>query len=193
MAIILKGAEVASVIKNTIKAETEALKERGICPALGIIRVGERPDDIYYERSVIKNSRDLGIDVKQYLFEDTVTQEALTDTIRNINTNNKVHGVLMFRPLPKHLDEYAVCQVLLPEKDVDGITDSSMIGVFTGKKQGFSPCTPQACMEILNYYGINCTGQKSGCRGQKSCGWKAGGYAAAWEKCYSNNMSYENS
>ena len=67
----------------------------------------------------------------------------------------------MFRPLPKHLDEEAACQALDPEKDVDGITDGSMVGVFTGQKKGFPPCTPQACMEILDHYGIDCAGKKA--------------------------------
>lgn len=83
------------------------------------------------------------------------------EVIHQVNQDDKIHGVLIFRPLPKHLDEAAVIQALAPEKDVDGITDGSMVGVFAGTKQGFPPCTPQACMEILDHYGIDCTGKKA--------------------------------
>ena len=82
-------------------------------------------------------------------------------TIDKVNKDDSIHGVLIFRPLPKHLDEAAVIKALSPEKDVDGITDGSMVGVFAGTKQGFPPCTPQACMEILDHYGIDCTGKKA--------------------------------
>lgn len=82
-------------------------------------------------------------------------------TIDEVNSNDGIHGVLIFRPLPKHLDEEAVVKALAPEKDVDGITDGSMVGVFTSTPQGFPPCTPQACMEILDHYGIDCTGKKA--------------------------------
>ena len=83
------------------------------------------------------------------------------DTIRQVNEDAGIHGVLIFRPLPKHLDEEAVIRALDPEKDVDGITDGSMVGVFAGREQGFPPCTPQACMEILDHYQIDCTGKKA--------------------------------
>lgn len=161
MATILKGTEVAAVLNERSKEQILRLNLQEIYPTLGIIRVGERPDDIYYEKSVMKSAAALGLKVKQYLFSEKVTQEELIHAIREINSDSGIHGVLMFRPLPRHLDEYAVCQALSPEKDVDGITDSSMAGVFAGRKQGFAPCTPQACMEILAYYGIDCNGKKA--------------------------------
>ncbi len=161
MAKLLKGAEVTAALNERTKQAIESLSSKGITPTLGIIRVGERPDDVFYEKSVIKNGSALGLKVKQYILEETVTQEKLLETIKEINEDANVHGVLMFRPLPKHLKEDMACQALSPEKDVDGITDSSMAGVFAGKKLGFPPCTPQACMEILDYYGYDCTGKKA--------------------------------
>lgn len=161
MAKLLKGAEVTAALNEKTKETIEALRSKGIVPTLGIIRVGERPDDVYYEKSVIKNGTALGLEVKQYILEETVTQEKLIGTIKEINEDSSIHGVLMFRPLPKHLNEDAACQALSPDKDVDGITDGSMAGVFSGKKLGFPPCTPQACMEILDYYGYDCTGKKA--------------------------------
>lgn len=161
MATILRGAQVTAALNEKTKQRIEELNKQGIYPTLGIVRVGGRPDDIYYEKSVIKNGNSLGLRVKQYILEETVTQEQLISVIDEINNDSFVHGVLMFRPLPRHLDEHAVCQALSPDKDVDGITDTSMAGVFTGRKQGFPPCTPSACMEILEYYGYDCTGKKA--------------------------------
>ena len=161
MAQTLLGKEVTAALNERIKADVEKLKAAGVNPTLGIIRVGERGDDISYERGAMKRCDTLGVAVKQYLLPADVTQEQLIATIEEVNKDDSIHGVLMFRPLPKHLDEEAACQALDPEKDVDGITDGSMVGVFTGQKNGFPPCTPQACMEILDHYGIDCTGKKA--------------------------------
>ena len=90
-----------------------------------------------------------------------VTQEELLNVIDIVNKDPQIHGVLLFRPLPKHLDAKVIENALLPEKDVDGMTDLSMAGVFTGREIGYPPCTPQACMEILDHYGIDCTGKKA--------------------------------
>lgn len=161
MAKLLKGAEVTAALNEKIKSGVEELKAKGVSPTLGIIRVGERGDDISYERGAMKRCETLGVEVKQYLLPADVTQEKLLSTIQEVNQDSNVHGVLMFRPLPKHLNEEEACQALDPEKDVDGITDGSMVGVFTGTKKGFPPCTPQACMEILDHFGIDCTGKKA--------------------------------
>ena len=161
MAQVLLGKEVNASLNERIKADAEALKAKGIQPALGIIRVGERGDDISYEKGAMKRCATLGVEVKQYLLPADVTQETLMATIDEVNQDDSIHGGLMFRPLPKHLDEEACCQALDPEKDVDGITDGSMAGVFTGQKKGFPPCTPQACMEILDHYQIDCKGKKA--------------------------------
>lgn len=161
MAQVLLGKEVNASLNERIKADAEALKAKGIQPALGIIRVGERGDDISYEKGAMKRCATLGVEVKRYLLPADVTQETLMATIDEVNQDDSIHGVLMFRPLPKHLDEEACCQALDPEKDVDGITDGSMAGVFTGQKKGFPPCTPQACMEILDHYQIDCKGKKA--------------------------------
>ena len=137
------------------------LAEKGIQPRLGIIRVGERPDDVSYERGATKRCETLGVEYEKFLLPADVTQEELMATLEKVNNDDKIHGILIFRPLPKHLDEAAVIKALKPEKDVDGITDGSMVGVFAGTKQGFPPCTPQACMEILDHYGIDCKGKKA--------------------------------
>ena len=118
MAQTLLGKEVTAALNERIKADVEKLKAAGVNPTLGIIRVGERGDDISYERGAMKRCDTLGVTVKQYLLPADVTQEQLIATIEEVNKDDSIHGVLMFRPLPKHLDEEAACQALDPEKDV---------------------------------------------------------------------------
>ncbi len=161
MARQLLGKEVTAVLNEKIKSRAAALKEKGVEPTLGIIRVGEREDDLSYERGAVKRCETLGVACKKILLPADVTQEVLMDAVRQVNEDNSIHGVLIFRPLPRHLDEEAVIRALDPAKDVDGITDGSMVGVFAGREQGFPPCTPQACMEILDHYQIDCTGKKA--------------------------------
>lgn len=161
MAKQLLGKEVTAALNERIMADVDKLKSKGVQPTLGIVRVGERDDDVSYERGAGKRCETLGVAYEKFLLPADVTQEELMATIDKVNKDDNIHGVLVFRPLPKHLDEAAVIKALSPDKDVDGITDGSMVGVFAGTNQGFPPCTAQACMEILDYYNIDCTGKKA--------------------------------
>lgn len=161
MARQLLGKEVTAALNERIKADVATLNAKGVKPTLGIIRVGERPDDLSYERGATKRCETLGVEYKKYLLPADVSQEELLKVIDEVNKDENIHGVLMFRPLPKHIDQTMVENALCAEKDVDCQTDASLGGVFTGKKVGFPPCTPQACMEILDHYGIDCTGKKA--------------------------------
>lgn len=161
MAKQLLGKEVTAALNERIKADVATLNAKGVKPTLGIIRVGERPDDLSYERGATKRCETLGVEYKKYLLPADVSQEELLKVVDEVNNDDNIHGVLMFRPLPKHIDQTLVENALAAEKDVDCQTDASLGGVFTGKKVGFPPCTPQACMEILDHYGIDCTGKKA--------------------------------
>ena len=161
MAKRLLGKEVTAALNERIKADAEALKAKGVNPTLCIIRVGENESDISYERGATKRWETLGVACEKSLLPEDVSQEELLATIDKVNKNDQIHGVLLFRPLPKHLDQSVIENALDPAKDVDCMTDGSMSGVFTGKNVGFPPCTPQACMEILDHYGIDCTGKKA--------------------------------
>lgn len=160
MAEIWKGALVTESLNKRIMKDVENLKEKGVSPTLGIVRVGERPDDLSYERTAIKRAQKLGVAIEKIVLPLDVSEKELKETIRGINLDNKIHGVLMFRPLPKNLNESLVCNTLIAEKDIDGITDLSMAGVYAGKDLGFAPCTPSAVMEILDYFGVNLSGKK---------------------------------
>jgi len=163
MAKRLLGKEVNEKLNARIMDQCQALKEQGVHPTLAIVRCGERPDDLSYENGATKRAEMLGVAVKKFVLSEDVTKEELLQVIDSINADNGIHGVLMFRPLPKHLkaEQDEICNRLDPRKDVDGMTDGSNAGVFMGKKLGFAPCTPAACMEILDHYGIDCTGKKA--------------------------------
>lgn len=161
MAELLKGAPVAEALNEKLIQKVTALEARGVTPSLAILRVGERGDDVAYEKGAIKRCEKVGVRVKQVVLPGDVSQDALIQTIRELNADPSIHGVLIFRPLPKHMDETLVCNTLAPEKDIDGITFGSNAGVFTGSPIGYPPCTPQACMEILDYYGIDPKGKKA--------------------------------
>lgn len=161
MAEILKGAPVTAALNENMTKEVACLKEQGIVPTLAILRVGERPDDLSYERGAMKRCETVGVEVRNVVLDADVSQEDFDKALTQLNDDDTVHGILLFRPLPKHLDgEKARC-MLKPEKDVDGCTDGSLAGVFTNTKVGFPPCTAQAAMEILNYYGVDCSGKRA--------------------------------
>lgn len=164
MAKLLLGKEVTDALNEKLMERTAALKERGIIPTLAIVRCGANPSDLSYEKGATKRAELVGVAVKKYELPEDVTKEALMATIDEINGDDSVHGVLMFRPLPKHLkaDQDEICNRLDPKKDVDCMTDLSNAGVFEGRKDlGYAPCTPEACMEILDYYGIDCKGKSA--------------------------------
>lgn len=161
MATLLKGAEVVSALNESIRSEVAALVSRGVAPTLAILRVGEKPDDLAYERGAVKRAETVGVAVRSIALPETVSQETLLAEIARINADDRIHGCLMLRPLPKHLDDELCRAALLPEKDIDGITEGSLTGVFTGTKRGFPPCTAQACMEILKHYGIDPAGKRA--------------------------------
>jgi len=159
MAKLLKGKEVSDALTGKLIEEVKSLGERHIIPTLAIIRVGSHGDDISYEKGATKRCETIGVQVKSYVLPETVSQQKLISTIETINRDQSIHGVLLFRPLPDHIDDMAVRAALAPEKDVDGITDVSMAGVYADTDMGFPPCTPKACMEILDYYGVDIAGK----------------------------------
>ena len=163
MAKRLLGKEVNEALVASLQARTAALREKGVVPTLGIIRLGENPSDLSYEKGATKRAEEVGVTVKNYILPETATKEEVLAVIDEVNADASVHGVLMFRPLPKHLkaDQDEICNRLAPCKDVDSMTHMSNAGVFEGQSLGYAPCTPAACMEILDHYGIDCKGKNA--------------------------------
>ena len=163
MAKQLLGKEVNEALVAALQARTAALEEKGVKACLGIIRLGENPSDLSYEKGATKRAEEVGVAVKNYILPETATKEEVLKVIDEVNADDSVHGVLMFRPLPKHLknDQDEICNRLAPKKDVDSMTHMSNAGVFEGQDLGYAPCTPAACMEILDHYGIDCKGKNA--------------------------------
>lgn len=159
MANLLKGKEVAQAINERSKKDVESLKAKGINPTLAILRVGEREDDLSYERGASKRCNEVGVDVKVVALPANVDKETFYKELDKLNNDSNVHGILVFRPIPKELDNELCRNSINPKKDVDGCSDSSLAGVFTNQKLGFAPCTAQAAIEILDYYNIDVTGK----------------------------------
>ena len=164
MAQKLLGKEVNEAIVADLQVRVAALQKRGIVPTLGILRVGENPSDLSYERGATAKAELVGVRIKRFVLPEDADKSQILSLITVLNADNTVHGVLMFRPLPAHLkdDQNEICNRLDPKKDVDCMTHLSNAGVFEGRSDlGYTPCTAAACMEILDHYKIDCTGKNS--------------------------------
>lgn len=158
MAEELRGAPVAKKLTEELAVRATALEEKGVTPTLAIVRVGEQPDDLSYERAALKRAEKVGFAVRQFVLPSDCTQEELMTAIDEVNRDVTIHGCLMFRPLPATLDETAACAALDPAKDMDGITVGSLYGVFAGRPTGYPPCTAEAVICLLEHYGYELRG-----------------------------------
>lgn len=159
-----KGAAVAQSLTERLQADITELKADGILPKLAVVRVGAREDDLSYERGLQKRFAKAGALVSVTELPETATQEQLDRCIASLRDDQTVHGILPFSPLPKPLSDARLRALLPPCKDVDGLSDGNAFCVYAGEKRagipGFPPCTPQAVLEILDYYGYDLSGKK---------------------------------
>ncbi len=159
MAELLRGNFVVEKISARSQTRTEELQAKGVTPTLALIRVGENSADGAYERGARKRAEAAGVAIRDFNFPETVTQPELLQAVENINNDSDIHGILLFRPLPKHLDEQAICNAISVEKDVDVATKESLAGVYLSAG-GFAPCTAQAVVEMLDAYEIPVAGKR---------------------------------
>lgn len=161
MNVVMKGSEVVAAMKEKMQSQTEALSKKGIIPVLAIVRVGARPDDLAYERGAKKRMESVGIGCRVFEFEENIGQAEFVKEFEAINGNPEIHGILLFRPLPKHLDEEVLKGIINPLKDVDCMSPVNIAKVFSGDESGFAPCTPEAVIETLDYYKIDLKGKRT--------------------------------
>ncbi|GHV20866.1 bifunctional protein FolD [Spirochaetia bacterium] len=157
--MLLSGKDVAAAMQEQMKKDVEALKAKGVNPTLGIIRMGEKPGDLSYEKGATKNCNEVGVAVKNYVLPEDAPQSELLKVIKQANEDKSVHGVLLFRPLPKQCDDNEARSLLLPAKDMDGITDGSMAGIYSDTGAGFPPCTAESVIKILDHYKVEIAGK----------------------------------
>ena len=160
MAELLKGKPVADAMKAALITKVDGLKAKGMAPKLGIIRVGARPDDLFYEGGAKKTAAALGMDAEVFEYPENIGQAAFEDAVIEVGQMKGVHGILMFSPLPKHLNEKKIRTLIPVEKDVDCLSVGGAAKVFTDDPTGFPPCTPTACMDMLHHYDIPIKGKK---------------------------------
>ncbi len=155
---IIKGKPVADQISENLIKEVDELVKEGINPKLAIVRVGARGDDLAYERGALKRCQTIGIETEVVELAKDITQEDYEKTLRSLNENKDVHGILCLRPFPNQLNEEAIKYVISPEKDVDCFSPINSAKIMEGDKSGFPPCTPTAVVEILKHYDVELNG-----------------------------------
>lgn len=158
MTQVLKGKPVADQLKSELKDRIDKLKSEGINPKLTVLRVGERSDDISYEKGIVKNCENLGIETNLVNLPADSATEDLIDLIEKANEDDSIHGIMLFRPLPKQMDELKVLASINPKKDVDSMTSHNLGKVFEGDFSGNIPATPAAAIAMLKYYGVELEG-----------------------------------
>lgn len=156
---ILGSKPVVDAMNADLHPRVESLRQKGIIPTLAIVRVGNRPDDVSYERTAIKRAESLDMAVRVFELPEDVSYELIAGDIEFINEDPSIHGCLMFRPLPEFLDEKALCDLLVPHKDVDGISTAALAGIFTDDPDSLPPATAEACIKVLDHYGISLEGK----------------------------------
>jgi len=155
----MDGKAVARSIKEKTANKVEELKNKNIDPQAAIVRVGDDEASISYERAAIRKLEKTGIEAKSYAYPEDITEEAFLDEFTKINENSNVHGILLLRPLPAHIDEQKVSYLIHPDKDIDGMSPINMGKILLKESDGLLPCTPAAVMEVLNYYDIELRGK----------------------------------
>lgn len=153
----LRGKKVSDGIKEYVSKELETLS---FVPKLAIVRVGENPDDMSYERGATKKLKSFGLDVASYVFPQDISDEDFKKAFKNINEDDEVTGILLLRPLPRTINEKDIENMIDPKKDLDGISPINIAKVFARDTTGFSPCTAEAVIEVLKAYDIELTGKR---------------------------------
>lgn len=151
---------VVKAMAEDFKSRVTELKDKGVCPKLAVVRVGEREDDIAYEKGIMKRFGTVGADVSVIELPVDIDENSFEETIKELNEDEKVHGILVFRPLPKQLSDDRLKGIIRPDKDVDSISMVNAAKVFAGDKTGYAPCTAQAVMELLAHYDVDLTGKR---------------------------------
>jgi len=156
---LLKGAPVSAAIREWAAEEIKQLQ--GSVPKLAIIRVGEKPDDMSYERSAVKKMEAFGLRVQIFVFPKDISDEEFKEAFQKINKDPDVTGILLLRPLPRQIKEKEIEAMIDPKKDLDGISPVNIAKVFSGDPSGFAPCTAEAVIEILKANNISIEGKRA--------------------------------
>jgi len=156
-AIIMDGKALGQKIRESVKIRAEAVKEKGITPCLAVVLVGEDPASLSYVKSKEKALAEAGMESRDIRLPQTTSEAELLSLIDELNKNEKIHGILVQSPVPKHIDEEKVNAAVAPEKDVDCFHPVS-VGNMILERPGFLPCTPHGVLVFLKEYNIPVSG-----------------------------------
>ena len=159
--IVLKGLPVSDAILQNTSDLVHSLTQKNVIPCLAVIRLGEKPDDLSYERTILRKAEAVGISVQQIVLNPSITQYEYESILDQLHADSSVHGILPLRPLPAMLNPFSAFEHIGSEKDVDGCSQKSLGILFTGSGACFAPCTAQAVMDVLRYYQIPIAGKKA--------------------------------
>src|SRR5699024_6240455 len=159
MTEILNTKALKDKLEDDMIQKIKMLKEKGKVPTLTTVRVGDSPDDISYENSLIKKCNKYEINIENLVLDENISTDNLIEEIKKLNTNKSIDGIMMFRPLPKQIDEDKVIWKIDYKKDADASNPINMANVFLNNKESFKPATPYAVMTILDYFNINLEGK----------------------------------
>lgn len=161
--IVLKGAEVSAKIKEEAAEMMKLLAAAGESrvPTAAIVRVGERPDDLSYERNAMKRIEAFGMEARSFAFPSDISEDEFIEEFRKINEDPEIDGILLFRPLPSHIDGRRFETLIDPGKDLDGISPINSAKIFAGESDGFAPCTAEAVMEVLKAFEVPVSGARA--------------------------------
>lgn len=160
MAKKLLGSRVVNEIIINSKKECLNMKQSGITPTIAVMRVGENSSDISYEKSIMNFMQKAEIEVKSIVLDIDVSQEDFIEKLKQLNDDDNVNSILIFRPLPKQIDEEKIKHIISPKKDIDCFSPENLAKVFISDDSGYYPCTPLGVMEMLDYYKINPKGKE---------------------------------
>lgn len=160
MAQIIDGKLVSRQVRERVAKETEELKNKGITPGLAVIIVGEDPASQVYVRNKEKACEEVGFYSEKFALPESTTQEELNALVKELNERPEINGILCQLPLPKHLDDKEVINLIDPIKDVDAFHPVNVGAIMIGD-YSFLPCTPAGVMELIHSTGVEISGKKA--------------------------------
>ena len=159
MTVEMTGKEVSDQLMNEMERDLDNLSDQNITPHLAIIRVGEDPGSVAYENGLKKRFREIGLKVNSYTYPADIEEKEFLTEFNKINADEAIHGVLVLRPLPDHLDTNKVSKRINPLKDVDGMSPTNLGKIMVNDADGLISATPAGVMELLDFYDVELEGQ----------------------------------
>lgn len=159
MPVIMSGQKVANQLIQEIDKSLTTLAEREITPSLAIIRVGDDPGSVAYENGLKNRFKEIGLKIETFSYESEIEENEFLTAFDQINEDEEIHGILVLRPLPDHLDTNKVSARINPKKDVDGMSSTNLGKIMLNDEEGLISATPAAVMKMLEYYEVDIEGQ----------------------------------